>query len=100
MPSAGRSIRQRGRFVTPARVSAFSVFDPRDAWGDFWITIHPYPHSQTYGRGGFFIHGGSTPGSAGCIDLTKNMNKFVAALKWELGKQSECYIPLTVRYRK
>lgn len=43
---------------------------PRAAWGNFRLTIHPYPNTQTWGRGGFFIHGGLVPGSAGCIDLT------------------------------
>ena len=70
------------------------------AWGDFWITIHPYPHTETYKRGGFFIHGGSTPGSAGCIDLSSNMNRFVAALRNEFKGKSMCYIPLTVWYSK
>jgi len=71
---------------------------PRSAWGNFRLTIHPYPSTQTYGRGGFFIHGGSTPGSAGCIDLTVGMDKFVEQLTTELEGLPECYIPLTVRY--
>jgi hypothetical protein len=76
----------------------YRLYNTRDAWGDYWITIHPYPDTQTYGRGGFFIHGGKTPGSAGCIDLTKDMNLFVEALARELAGQTECYVPLTVRY--
>jgi hypothetical protein len=27
------------------------------------------PETQTHGRSGFFVHGGDTPGSAGCIDV-------------------------------
>lgn len=68
------------------------------AWGNFWITIHPYPSTQTHGRGGFFIHGGAQPGSAGCIDLASNMDAFVAALRSALRGKEECYVPLTVRY--
>lgn len=74
------------------------VRTPRSAWGNFRLTIHPYPSTQTHGRGGFFIHGGSVPGSAGCIDLMVNIDKFVERLKDELEGLPECYIPLTVRY--
>ncbi|NML15945.1 DUF2778 domain-containing protein [Azohydromonas sp. G-1-1-14] len=71
---------------------------PRSAWGNFRLTIHPYPGTQTHGRGGFFIHGGSVPGSAGCIDLTLGIDKFVKQLRTELEGLPECYIPLSVRY--
>jgi len=74
------------------------VRTPRSAWGNFRLTIHPYPNTQTYGRGGFFIHGGAAPGSAGCIDLTVNIDSFVEKLTKELEGLPECYIPLTVRY--
>jgi hypothetical protein len=70
----------------------------RAAWGNFRLTIHPYPSTETYGRGGFFIHGGSTPGSAGCIDLSTNIDKFVEKLTTELKGLPKCYIPLTVLY--
>lgn len=71
---------------------------PRSAWGDYRLAIHPYPTTETFGRGGFFVHGGSIPGSAGCIDLTVNIDKFVQQIAKELGGLPECYIPLTVRY--
>ncbi|AXV76564.1 MULTISPECIES: tlde1 domain-containing protein [Ralstonia solanacearum species complex] len=70
----------------------------RTGWGDYWITIHPHPSTPTYDRGGFFIHGGKNPGSAGCIDLASHMNRFVEALQKELAGNTKCYIPLTVRY--
>lgn len=73
---------------------------PRASWGNYRITIHPYPGTKTYNRGGFFIHGGSAPGSAGCIDLTTHMDDFVKELKKELKGLPTCYIPLTVRYPK
>lgn len=69
----------------------------RNGWGNFRISIHPYPNTKTYGRGGFFIHGGKTPGSAGCIDLTDSMPQFVQALKEETGL-IKCFIELTVDY--
>ena len=80
--------------------SWYRLRNPRMAWGNYWITIHPYPDTQTYKRGGFFIHGGSTQGSAGCIDLTDQMDRFVLALRKAIAKQPECYIPLTVSYSK
>lgn len=72
----------------------------RIAWGNFRLTIHPYPATATHGRGGFFIHGGSNPGSAGCIDLTMYMDKFVEKLKQELEGLPECYVALNVDYSK
>ena len=50
------------------------------AWGTHRITIHPFESTVTFGRGGFFIHGGATAGSAGCIDLTSNMSSFASRL--------------------
>ena len=69
-----------------------------NAWGDYRVAIHPYPTTKTYGRGGFFIHGGAIPGSAGCIDLTKNMNRFIKHLRTLMPGKKDCYIPLTVEY--
>ena len=34
--------------------------------------------TNTYGRDDFSIHGGVAFGSAGCIDLTSDMDNFVA----------------------
>lgn len=46
------------------------------AWGRhrFWLT--PKAGTETFGRDGFSIHGGTAPGSAGCIDLTDEMDEF------------------------
>ena len=71
---------------------------PTAAWGNHRITIRPYPDTVTHGRGGFFIHGGTMPGSAGCIDLTTTMDVFVRDLKRLLGGLPQCYIPLIVEY--
>jgi hypothetical protein len=80
--------------------SWYRLRNPSGAWGNYWITIHPFPDTITHGRGGFFIHGGSTAGSAGCIDLTPRMDKFVEAIRGEVGESPECYIELIVRYSK
>ncbi|WKB55892.1 tlde1 domain-containing protein [Eleftheria terrae] len=68
------------------------------AWGNYRLTIHPLPSTKTHNRGGFFIHGGAVPGSAGCIDLNAKIDDFVAALREELGDSKSCYIPLSVAY--
>jgi hypothetical protein len=69
---------------------------PYSAWGMYRITIHPYPGTKTGGRGGFFIHGGTSPGSLGCIDLVHNMDTFVADLRRELRGTPNCFVPLNV----
>ncbi|SFV86499.1 hypothetical protein MNB_SUP05-SYMBIONT-4-421 [hydrothermal vent metagenome] len=40
-------------------------------WGKYRAPLTPNQSTNTYGRSGFFIHGGSSPGSAGCIDMGK-----------------------------
>ncbi len=39
-------------------------------------------------------------GSAGCIDLSMHMNRFVKDLAKELNGKDKCYVPLVVRYHK
>jgi uncharacterized protein RhaS with RHS repeats len=38
-------------------------------WGDWRVPLSPTSGTNTYGRSGFFLHGGSVSGSAGCIDI-------------------------------
>jgi len=71
---------------------------PYSAWGEYRISIHPFTTTETFGRGGFFIHGGDTPGSAGCIDLVKKIKDFIADLKKELDGKSKCQIHVKVDY--
>jgi Protein of unknown function (DUF2778) len=71
----------------------------RGAWGNYWVTIHVFPGTKTFNRGGFFIHGGTTPGSIGCIDLTTEMDVFVKDLRQAADGKTNCYVPLTVKYR-
>jgi hypothetical protein len=68
-------------------------------WGEHRVTIHPLPFTQTFGRGGFFIHGGDHQGSGGCIHVTgAGMERFVGELKTALSGLPACSIPLTVTY--
>lgn len=46
------------------------------SWGDIATFLEPNAENEMYGRDEFFIHGGSTPGSNGCIDLVENNNEF------------------------
>jgi len=47
------------------------------SWGKNRVWIYPVAKTDVYGRSGFSIHGGDTPGSAGCIDLTSHMPEFI-----------------------
>lgn len=49
--------------------------DPRD-WGDYRVPLHPYGGTKTYGRDGFFLHGGYLRmGSEGCIKVEGEIQK-------------------------
>jgi hypothetical protein len=56
-----------------------------DSWGRYRFWLTPAPGTETFARSDFSIHGGSTPGSAGCIDLTDEMDEF-ADLMTALGQ--------------
>ncbi len=46
------------------------------SWGKSRVWLEPAKETNTYDRGCFSIHGGWEPGSAGCIDLTDQMDDF------------------------
>lgn len=85
-------------WIRPDEISKAGFWRDRVAWGNYRITIHPFEKTQTYGRGGFFIHGGAVPGSIGCIDLTTSMDQFVADLQALLQGTRQCQIHLVVKY--
>lgn len=45
--------------------------------GNERVWIDPNSETDTLGRGGFSVHGGAVPGSAGCIDLTDQNPQFM-----------------------
>jgi type VI secretion system secreted protein VgrG len=51
------------------------------SWGRFRIWLHPHFGVNTCNRSGFSIHGGDSPGSAGCIDMTNNIEAFVVKFR-------------------
>ncbi|WP_434383812.1 L,D-transpeptidase family protein [Melittangium boletus] len=63
------------------------------SWGKHRIWLKPKSGTQTHGRSGFSIHGGDTPGSAGCIDLTRHLEGFIHMFR-EYGQDMD----LTVKY--
>ena len=64
------------------------------SWGIGRVWITPLI-ANTYERGGFAIHGGYYPGSAGCIDITNNDFRFFNVLERYNNLND---IPLTIRY--
>lgn len=78
--------------------ASYKLWAKDSSWGNYRITLHPFKKTETYGRGGFFIHGGSTPGSKGCVDLTGEMDKFFNTVKTLIEDNSTCHIELSVIY--
>jgi RHS repeat-associated protein len=56
------------QLTDPGRVGDF-LRNLRGDWGDWRVPLVPLEGTNTYGRSDFFLHGGSMPGSAGCIDF-------------------------------
>ena len=71
----------------------------RIGWGNYRATIIPKPGTVTYGRGDFYIHGGSFEGSHGCIDLTNQMSDFAKYYGTWLASTKKKNIPLLVNYK-
>ncbi len=74
--------------------SKYSHIIKKSAWGDYSWSLHIDNDTETYQRDGFFIHGGNSWGSAGCIDIKngdKDLNVFLSGL-------CDCFIPVNVHY--
>jgi len=53
-----------------ARLPGGAVYESNlDSWGHYRVPLHPDPTTNTYGRSGFYLHGGTMIGSQGCIDV-------------------------------
>ncbi|MDE6478595.1 MAG: L,D-transpeptidase family protein, partial [Alphaproteobacteria bacterium] len=48
----------------------------RASWGSAKVSLEPSLQNDMRGRSGFTVHGGTTPGSKGCIDLEDNIDDF------------------------
>ena len=76
------------------------ITDPsRIAWGNFRFALIPQKGTNSFGRGGFFLHGGSLPGSIGCIDLVTEIKDFGQYYKAWLEKNNNTPIKLVVDYK-
>jgi hypothetical protein len=64
------------------------------AWGDAFMPILPRKDGRGEREGDYYIHGGATPGSAGCIDLVDLMKNFAEQFN------GTGIIPLIIRYPK
>ncbi len=62
-------------------------------WGSYRAALQPDRGTNTFGRSDFFIHGGSRPGSAGCIDVGQH-----DSMLHDLVKQYGGPVPVEVRY--
>ena len=60
----------------------------RPSWGNYYARLEPQPDTETFGRDGFYIHGGNEPGSAGCIDLHDYNDDFFDRLRGQRGDMS------------
>jgi hypothetical protein len=67
-------------------------------WGDWRMPLSPNSETETYGRNGFFLHGGSGSGSAGCIDFGGGItgNDMTDRLLKDILSDPDGKIPLTV----
>ena len=76
------------------------ITDPsRIAWGNFRFALIPQKGTNSFGRGGFFLLGGSLPGSIGCVDLVTGINDFGQYYKTWLEKNNNTPIKLVVDYK-
>ena len=50
-------------------------------WGKYRAPLKPVVGTNTYGRDGFFMHGGAKPGSKGCIDLGSGDEDFFSRVR-------------------
>jgi hypothetical protein len=71
----------------------------RIGWGNHRLPITPQAGTNTYGRGSFYIHGGSLEGSHGCIDLTDSMSDFAKVFASWSSYNKKNKLPLKVEYK-
>lgn len=71
----------------------------RISWGNYRLPITPDKGNQMYGRGSFYVHGGSLRGSHGCIDLTDDMEDFAKFFGVWSASTKKKKISLVVNYK-
>ena len=68
------------------------------AWGNYRLPITKKGGTETFGRGGFFLHGGAFAGSIGCIDLVDRIDDFVQYYRQYLSKTGARSMDIVVDY--
>lgn len=81
-------------WVSPSELTFMWNFLLWSSWGLRFLPIHPFDSTHSWGRGRFRIHGGSTPGTMGCIDIAGQTGSFKKAIQG----YSACKIKLFVYY--
>lgn len=71
----------------------------RISWGNYRLRITPTGGQKMYGRGDFYVHGGSLAGSHGCIDLTDAMDDFAKFFGVWSSANKKKTIPMVVKYK-
>lgn len=69
------------------------------AWGDYRWLLKPKKGTDTHGRNSFYLHGGSTPGSIGCIDLVTDSGDFADYYKKWREKAGKSTIEVVIDYK-
>ncbi|MDB2387474.1 hypothetical protein N9W21_09110 [Shewanella sp.] len=64
----GKYTGNAGQLTNP-RILGDLLRNTQGDWGDWRIPLKSSDGTYTFGRDGFFLHGGSGDGSAGCIDI-------------------------------
>lgn len=69
------------------------------AWGEYRWRLNPIKGTNTHGRGDFYLHGGSTPGSIGCIDLVTESGDFAKFYELYRKRTGKSTILVVVDYK-
>lgn len=72
----------------------------RGDWGNWRVPLTPNEGTPTFNRSGFFLHGGSYPGSAGCIDFGGGLsgNSQTNQLLQDIISDPDGKVPITVEW--
>lgn len=89
----GSNIKDEGNHEFSDRTASSKV-----AWGSYRWALLPKKGTNTFGRHSFYLHGGSTPGSIGCIDLVTDSENFAKYYKEWMKKTGRTTIDVVVDY--
>ena len=88
----------KGKWTDSSQAFHLDTIYSRIGWGNFRAPVIATKGTETFGRGSFYLHGGSVPGTHGCIDLTDQMDDFAKFYGTWLASTNRKSIPLVVNY--